>query len=90
MCNCGKKRSQLKPQSNHVQRMQQPVFEQQIQSPPAQTKQTVMFQYTGKTALTVTGSITRKNYRFNFPGDIQHIAFSDAAAITAIPVLKKV
>ena len=54
MCNCGKKRSQLKPQSNHTQRMQQPVFEQQIQSPPAQTKQTVMFQYTGKTALTVT------------------------------------
>jgi hypothetical protein len=95
MCNCGKKRSALKPQAGTLtnashQRIQQAVYEQQIPVTQLQVTQTVMFQYMGNSALTVTGSITRKNYRFNFPGDIQHVAFSDAAAMKAIPVLKKV
>jgi hypothetical protein len=95
MCNCGKKRSQLKPQSNtsnnnYTQNVQQPVYQQQIQPPPAQIKQMVMFQYTGSTALTITGNTTRRNYRFSFPGDIQSVAFSDAAAMAGVPVLKRV
>jgi hypothetical protein len=57
---------------------------------PAQVNKTVMFQYTGKSALTITGNITRRNYRFNFPGDIQHIALSDAQGISNVPVLKRV
>ncbi len=96
MCNCGKKRSQLKPQSStsnnnytQTQPIQQPVYQQQIQ-PPSQIKQMVMFQYTGSTALTITGHITRRNYRFSFPGDIQPVVLSDAAAMAGVPVLKKV
>ena len=86
MCNCGKERSQVNPQvsTSHTN------YEQKIQVRPTQTKQAVMFQYTGKTALTVVGSITRRNYRFNFPGDIQPIESGDAAAMAAVPVLKKV
>ena len=49
-----------------------------------------MFQYTGNTALTITGRITRKNYRFNFPGDIQPVAIIDANDMRAVPVLKVV
>ena len=95
MCNCGKKRSQFRPQSNtsnnnYTQNIQQPVYQQQIQPPPTQTKQMVMFQYTGSTALTITGSITRRNYRFSFPGDIQPVAFGDAAMMAGVPVLKRV
>ncbi len=85
MCNCGKKRTGLSQQANTSINNRT-----QVQAPPMQVKQTVVFQYTGNTALTVTGSITRKNYRFNFPGDIQHIDFKDAAAMTAIPVVKRV
>jgi hypothetical protein len=93
MCNCGNKRNSLRQepinQNIYTQQMQQPIHEQQVKA-TAQAKQIVMFQYTGKTRLTVTGTITRKNYRFNFPGDIQHIELSDAAAMTAVPVLKRV
>ena len=85
MCNCGKKRNQIKQQS--------PVFNQVVNSQPLpsptiQKKPPVMFEYTGKTALSVIGSITRKNYRFNFPGDKQLIEFNDAGAMMAVPVLK--
>ena len=83
MCNCGKSRTALKQNAAYNN------YQQKIQTSPVQTKPTVIFQYTGKTALTIKGSITRKNYRFNFPGDIQHIDFNDAATMTAIPVLKR-
>ena len=66
MCNCGKKRNELKQQPG--------VFNTIMQiktQPVVQKKETVLFKYTGKTGLTITGSVTRKNYRFNFPGDIQ-------------------
>ena len=86
MCNCGKNRTALRQQSTASQNYQ---HKTQLQPQPLQAKQTVIFQYTGKTALTVTGSITRKNYRFNFPGDIQQIDSNDAVAMKAIPVLKR-
>ena len=86
MCNCGKKRTQLKQPS--------PVFNQVandiVQQPSVQKKGSVLFEYTGKTALTITGTITRKNYRFNFPGDKQLIEFTDAGAMMAVPVLRKI
>ena len=85
MCNCGKKRSLLnQPTASNNN------YQQKIQQLTTQKEPAVMFQYTGKTALTVTGSATRKSYRFNFPGDIQHIEFSDAPAMNAVPVLKRV
>ena len=85
MCNCGKKRTEFTGQQAYTKPVN--VAQQQLFT---QNKQTVMFQYTGNTALTTTGSITRKNYRFNFPGDIQHVALSDAPSMSAVHVLKRV
>ena len=85
MCNCGKKRNTLNQSTTSNNNYQPKVQQTTLQKEPA-----VMFQYTGKTALTVTGSTTRKSYRFHFPGDIQRIEFSDAAAMNAVPVLKRV
>lgn len=84
MCNCGKKRNEFKQQSNAFNKNNY-----SNNQPPVQKKETVLFQYTGNTALTVTGSITRKNYRFHFSGDVQSIELSDAAAMMAVPVLKR-
>ncbi len=92
MCNCGKKRSAIQPASNTIQQnkpIRQNYYQPPVEAQP-QTNQTVMFQYTGNTALTVIGNITRKNYRFNFPGDVQRIALSDAAAMSKVHVLKRV
>lgn len=49
-----------------------------------------MFEYTGKTALTVTGSITRKRYYFSHPNQAQKIDYRDAPGMMAVPLLKKV
>lgn len=49
----------------------------------------VLFKYTGNTFLMATGSVTGKRYRFNFPGDMQPIDSRDAAALSTIPVMKK-
>lgn len=89
MCNCGKKRNAFTEQHNtsskQVHFAQRQPFVQNIE-----TSKTVMFQYTGNTALSIIGNATKKSYRFNFPGDIQHIIFSDAAAMATVPVLKRV
>ena len=85
MCNCGNKRTEFKQQPR--------VFNAVIQSkvqPVAQKKDTVLFKYTGNTGLTITGSVTRKNYRFNFPGDVQPVELNDASGMNNIPVLKRV
>jgi hypothetical protein len=57
---------------------------------PAKMWDDVWFEYTGQTALTVKGSVSRNVYRFNVPGDKQLIDYRDASAMMAVPVLKKV
>jgi len=57
---------------------------------PVQHKEPVLFEYTGRTALTVTGSVTKRIYRFSFPGNVVSVDFSDAAAMMAVPVLRKI
>jgi len=79
MCNCGKKRiSQSNPNVNTKKEI------------PVQAIGHVRFEYIGKPALTVIGNFTRKQYRFNYPGDRQNIDYRDMQAIMTIPVLKKV
>jgi hypothetical protein len=77
MCNCGKKRREYSQPNVSVSNT--------AKSNMANTN----FQYTGRTALTVTGNITGKNYRFNYPGQIQTIDHRDAFAMKTIPMLKK-
>lgn len=50
----------------------------------------VYFEYTGATALTVTGNVSGKKYRFLFTGDRQMIDYRDASGMIAVPVLKRV
>lgn len=48
------------------------------------------FEYTGETALSVTGSISRINYRFKRKGDRQLIDYRDVNGMMALPFLQKV
>ncbi len=85
MCNCGNKRNEYSS-GQHIQ-ISNP------QSIPPQGKKMwpdIYFKYTGKTALTVTGKITGKNYRFVKPDDLVLIDYRDASGMINIPVLKKV
>ena len=81
MCNCGKKRTEYNQQSN--------VAASQIRTATPQMQQNnsnSIFEYTGKTALTVMGNITGRRYRFNRHGDLQSIDPRDAAGMMAVPV----
>ncbi|QEC67571.1 hypothetical protein FRZ67_09820 [Panacibacter ginsenosidivorans] len=84
MCNCGKKRNEYSQQSNVAATQPKP---QMI--PAMQQNTNSVFEYTGKTALTVMGSITGRRYRFNRPGDMQSIDPRDAAGMMAVPVLQR-
>ncbi|MEP7232136.1 MAG: hypothetical protein ABI691_17880 [Ginsengibacter sp.] len=82
MCNCGKKRTEYSQQSqrtnvNHSMRM------------PMQTTSYATFEYTGKTALSVTGKVTGTQYRFNAPGNQQNIDTRDATSLMTVPVLRR-
>jgi hypothetical protein len=94
MCNCGKKREAIKqvPSNNNINSTENTIRSEQKIRPlgTIPVKRTVGFQYTGNTALSITGSITKKNYRFNFPGDIQAVDFNDASAMLGVPVLRRV
>jgi len=89
MCNCGKKRDQLTQQTN-ISRQINIVRPSQQQQTFVQTKAPVLFEYTGKTALSIIGSVTRKSYRFHFSGDKKYVDPNDAVAMMAIPMLKKI
>lgn len=92
MCNCGNKRRAAKHvAANTATPIHAPLrSEHTPRLLNALPGRTVNFQYTGNTALSITGNITRKNYRFNFPGDIQAIDFNDASAMLGVPVLRKI
>jgi hypothetical protein len=49
----------------------------------------VTFEYTGKTSLAVTGPITRATYRFPVPGARVPVHASDAAAVAALPNVRR-
>ena len=81
MCNCGNKRSVLTTPSSG---MPQPV-----QLPVQKAGPDISFVYTGHSALTVTGNLTGKRYRFNAPGDQQLVDYRDASSMMMVPVLKR-
>lgn len=79
MCNCGNKRTQISTDENAAP---------QIRSNMQQTANTV-FEYVGKTALTVIGNISGRRYRFNRPGDLQSVDPRDVAGMFAVTVLRQ-
>lgn len=48
------------------------------------------FEYTGESALSITGPVSGKKYRFLFKGDRQLADYRDASGMMAVPVLKRV
>lgn len=84
MCNCGNKRQQfagaqpVSLSSHHYESGKNIMWDD------------VYFEYTGLTALSVKGNITGQQYRFNQTGVVQQIDYRDAAAMMAVPVLKKI
>lgn len=85
MCNCGSKRDDLiKNESFTLSNVNS------IKKAETKMWPDVAFEYTGKTALTVIGSVTGSRYRFHQPEDVQLIDYRDASGMINIPVLKKV
>lgn len=85
MCNCGNQRSQLGGQQFTGMEKNEPL------APPAQKMwPDIKFSYTGQSALTVTGTITGRRYRFSKPGEEQPVDFRDAPSMLMVPVLKRV
>ena len=77
MCNCGQKRIEMADSTN-------------ISTRESYNLNDTFFEYTGKTGLTVTGSVTGRKYRFNNPGDKVIIHYKDMPGVKTIPVLKEV
>lgn len=78
MCNCGNKRNALHVASNHQAITTAPVF-----------KENAVFEYTGKTALQVRGTVTGELYRFHFMGDKKIIHYKDVGGMQSVPHLKR-
>jgi hypothetical protein len=84
MCNCGNKREGLIQQHSSVTG----IISSDEYYDAAKYKQ-VRFEYIGKTALTVTGSITGKRYRFSSPGEFLQVDLRDVSGLMSVPVLRK-
>ena len=86
MCNCGNKRSQLQG-GQFATGMP---AKENTATPARKMWPDVNFVYTGKTALSVTGNVTGKRYRFSAPGEQQLIDYQDASFMLTVPVLQRV
>lgn len=83
MCNCGNKRNE----DTHSSFSGSGAFVTKRNQ--LQKGSDLNFKYTGKTALSVTGSITGKRYRFSFPGNIQTVDYRDATGMRTVPLLSE-
>jgi hypothetical protein len=77
---CGNKREELAQQ----------LSSNKIVTPVVKMWNDVLFEYTGNTALTVKGNISRTVYRFSAKGDTQLVDYRDVSGMMAVPVLKKI
>ena len=59
---------------------------------PAASRQpvTLLFEYVGRTGLTIIGPGTRTSYRFDRPGARVLVDARDRASLSAVPVLRQV
>lgn len=89
---CGNKRNEYSGRSSSGYSSPPSVLLSKISGPAPLSKNSgdASFEYTGENALSVTGSITGKKYRFSGKGDIQVINWRDVSGMMAVPVLKRV
>jgi hypothetical protein len=57
---------------------------------PAHAGGTVVFEYTGRTGLTIIGPGSRTSYRFDRPGARMLVDVRDRASLAGVPVLRQV
>ncbi len=57
---------------------------------PVVSERPVTFEYTGKTALAVTGPLTHANYRFPEPGARVTVDAREAGSFAALPNVRRV
>ena len=55
---------------------------------PTPRQTSIVFEYTGRTAMTVTGSATGRRYRFDTPGARVAIDPTDRASLSTVPNLR--
>jgi hypothetical protein len=84
MCNCGNKRESFSAQSSGAAKNESIKKQEEKMWPD------INFIYTGQSALSATGNITGKVYRFNRPGDKQPVDYRDAPSMIKVPVLKRI
>ena len=83
MC-CGQKRESFTRTTGTVYETSEPT---PVGPPPG----TVFFQYLGGTALTVLGPVTRRRYRFGWPGAQVAVSNKDAPLlVSGVPNLRQV
>ena len=85
MCNCGSKREYLTKQYSTTTG----IISSAEEHADNNRRANIRFEYIGNTALTVTGSITGRRYRFNRPGEILQVDSSDVSGLMLVPVLRK-
>lgn len=57
---------------------------------PASFERGPLFEYVGRTALTVVGPVTGARYRFDRPGARAHVHSGDGKAMAGVPALRAV
>ncbi len=60
------------------------------QNPRRTEAESVYFQYTGKTSLSVRGMFSQRMYRFVAPMAVLEVEGRDAPGLTAVPLVKRV
>lgn len=80
MC-CGNKRKQLIKEQQH--------FNSPVADNTTKMWVDVPFQYCGQSAITITGVITGKRYRFNQNGDVEIVDYRDVSSMMGINGLQK-
>ncbi len=61
-----------------------------VRATAAQPGVPVVFEYTGKTALSIVGPASRTSYRFDRPGARMLVDARDRASLAGVPVLRQV
>lgn len=59
-------------------------------APAPEPVRTVVFEYIGRTSLTIVGPVTRMSYRFDKPGARATVFARDRHSLNLVPVLKQV
>jgi hypothetical protein len=84
---CGKKREQFTAAASSRPHSGRPVSIPPIPPQPLQSR--VFFEYVGRTGLTVIGSTTGKQYRFERTGARLEVDLRDRFAMSAVPNLRQ-